>query len=437
MGWELTLGLVMGGFFLLMIIGIPVVFAFFTVNVLGMFFLMGGSAGLEQLVKSIYDSLTVFVLLPITLFILMGELMFRAGIAGQMIDTLDKWIGRVPGRLSLLTVFVGTLLSALSGASIAMTALLGSTLAPEMERRGYHRTMSLAPILGAAGMDIMIPPSGLGVILAVVAGVPVGDFLVAITVPGILMAAIFATWIILKCWFNPSLAPQYEVASVPLLQRIKLTLLYVVPLGSIFFLVIGLIFLGVATPTEAAALGVSGSLIMVFIYQGIQWKVIRGSLDSTLSISVMVLVILAGSQAFSQIMAFSGANRELVRWVLALPLQPIFIILGMQALVLILGCFIGGVPLIMITIPVFMPIVIALRYNPLLFSVVMLINIAIAQLTPPYGICLYVLKGVAPEGTTMADIIRAAVPIIILDVFTMALIMLFPPIALWGPNLLK
>jgi len=428
--------LIMGGFFALMLVGVPVVFAFFTVNIIGMYSLMGGSVALDQLIESIYGSVTVFVLLPITLFILMGEVMFRSGVAGRMIDTLDTWLGNVPGRLSLLAVGSGTLLASLSGASIGTTAMLGATLAPEMERRGYHKSMSIGPLLGSGGLAIMIPPSGLGVILAVLAKVSVGKLLIAIILPGLLMAILYIGYIVVRCRLNPSLAPSYTVPRVSMRRRLVLTVKYILPLSLIIFLVVGLIFLGIATPTEAAALGTAGSFILAACYRGLNFGVVRNSLESTLRISVMVLVILAAAQAFSQVLAFTGANRYLVGWAVSLQLQPLMMIIFMQIVILILGGFISGVPLMMITLPVFMPVVLKLGYDPIWFSVLFLINAEMAQTTPPHGILLYVMKGVASPDTTIGQIIRAAVPFLVCDAIAMALIMLIPGLALWLPKLM-
>lgn len=436
MEWYWSLALIMGSFFALMMIGVPVVFAFFIVNVVGMYSLMGGLVALDQLIESIYGSVTVFVLLPITLFVLMGEVMFRSGVAGRMIDALDTWLGNLPGRLSLLAVGSGTLLASLSGASIGTTAMLGSTLAPEMERRGYHKSMSLGPLLGSGGLAIMIPPSGLGVILAVLANVSVGKLLIAIVLPGLVMATLYVSYIVIRCWLNPELAPSYAVKAVPMRQRLVLSVKYILPLSLIIFLVVGLIFLGIATPTEAAALGTAGSFVLAACYRGLSFSIIRASLESTLRIAVMVLVILAAAQAFSQVLAFTGANRHLVGWAVSLPLSPLLLIVFMQIVILILGGFISGVPLMMITLPVFMPVVLKLGYDPIWFAVLFLINIEMAQTTPPHGILLYVMKGVSSAGTTIGQIIRAAVPFLICDAIAMGLIMGFPGLALWLPKLM-
>ena len=436
MEWYWSLTLIMGSFFVLLFLGVPVVFSFFAVNIVAMYLLMGGIAGVEQMINSTYGGLSLFVLLPITLFILMGEVMFRAGVATRMIDALDKWLGNLPGRLALLSVASGTLLASLSGASIGTTAMLGATLAPELESRGYKKPMSIGPLLGSGGLAIMIPPSGLGVILAVLAEVSVGKLLIAIILPGILMAVLYATYIIVRCRLQPSLAPIYAVDPVALSEKIRLTVKYILPLGLIVFLVVGFIFLGVATPTEAAALGTAGSFFLAACYRSLSWKVTREALESTLRISVMVLVILAAAQSFSQVLAFTGANRYLVEWAGGLPLTPLMLIVLLQVVILVLGGFISGVPLMMITLPVFLPIVTSLGYEPIWFLVLMLINIEMAQTTPPYGILLYVMKGVAPPDTTMGDIIRAAVPFLICDVVAMGLIMTFPAITLALPGLM-
>jgi len=436
MEWYWSLALVMGGFLVLLFLGCHIVFAFFAVNIAGMYFLMGGTAGLEQLVVSVYDSLTVFVLLPITLFVLMGEVMFRSGVAQNMVDAIDKWLGRMPGRLSLLAVASGTVMSALSGASIGTTAVLGATLGPEMEKRGYHRSMSIGPIIGSGGLAIMIPPSSLGVILAVLAQVSVGKFLIAIILPGLVMAALYFTYVVVRCGLNPSLTPAYDVVPTSLRLKIKLTILYILPLSFIIFLVVGLMFLGVATPTEAAALGTAGAFVLAACYGKMNWRIARDALEATLRISIMVLVILGAAQGFSQILAFTGANKNVIAWAAGLPLAPMLLIIAMQIVVLLLGGFISGVPLMMITLPVFMPIVLQLGYDPIWFCVLLLINIEMAQTTPPYGILLYVMKGVSAPGTTLGQIIRAAFPFLLCDAVAMAAVMIIPDLALWLPALM-
>lgn len=432
MEWYTAFLLLMGTFFCLILMGVPVVFSFFGVNMVFLGYFMG-EAGFELMIDSVYGSLSVFVLLPITLFILMGEVLFRTGVAMKMINTLDTWLGAVPGRLSLLAVGSGGLLAALSGASIGTTAMLTRTLAPAMRERGYSKNLAIGPLLGSGGLAIMIPPSALGVILAVIATVSVGKLLVAIVIPGILLALSYVVYVVGACIINPNAAPRYEERVVPIWERIVLTMKYVLPLSIVIFLVMGTIFLGVATPTEAAALGTVGAFFIAACYGRLTWKVTFEALISTLRISVMVLAILAASQAFTQLLAYTGATQKLVQWAAELPISPIWVIVLMHLVTLILGGPIGGIPLIMMTIPIFIPVVTALGYDPIWFCTAMLVNVELAQITPPFGILLYVVNGILPD-TSMGDITRAALPIIVCNLVVMALLIAFPALSLWLPS---
>ena len=436
MEWWLILIVIFASLMCLFLIGVPVAFSFLFINILGVYFLMGGEAGFSQLVRSIHRSVSTFALLPVPLFVLMGEVMFRSGIATKMMDTLDKWLGRIPGRLSLLAVGGGTIFSTLSGSAMAGCAMLGSVLVPEMEKRGYKKPMSIGPILGSGGLAIMIPPSALGVLLASLSQMSVGGMLVAIVIPGILMATLYAAYIIIRCHLQPGLAPTYEIESVSLAEKFVLTVKYILPLGSIVFLVIGLMFLGVATPTESAALGAIGCYILLFIYKGWDWKTIVDSVSHTLRITVMMFMIMTGAMAFSQIMAFSGASLGLVQLAAELNLHPMLILIFMQIILLFMGIFMEPLTIMMVTLPIYLPIVKNLGFHPLWFGTIMLINMEMATTTPPFGLVLFVMKGVAPPDTTMADIYRAGFPFLICDAVAMGLVMAFPGLALYLPSII-
>lgn len=437
MEWYWILGLIFCALMGLFLIGVPVAFAFLFINIVGVYLLWGGEAGLSQLVLSVYRSVSTFSLLPVPLFILMGEVMFRAGIAPRMMDTLDKWLGRIPGRLSMLAVGGGTLFSTLSGSAMAGCAMLGSVLVPEMEKRGYKKEMSLGPIIGSGGLAIMIPPSALGVLLASLSRISVGGMLMAIIIPGVIMAVLYGGYIVLRAWLQPELAPIYEIERVPLRQKLILTCRYVLPLGTIVFLVIGLMFIGVATPTESAALGALGCFVLVFIYRGWNWEVIRGSIAATLRITVMMFMIMTGAMAFSQILAFSGASSGLVSLAGGVDLPPIMILIFMQIILIFMGVFMEPLTIMMVTLPIYMPIIKTLGFDPLWFGTIMLINMEMATTTPPFGLVLFVMKGVAPPDTTMADIYRAGFPFLVCDAIAMGLIMAFPALALYLPGLMS
>lgn len=436
MEWWLVLLLIFGSLIALMLIGMPVAFCFLFVNVILGFVLWGGIPGLRQLILNIFQSITVFILLPVPLFILMGEVMYRSGIAVNLLDTLDKWLGRLPGRLGLLAVSGGALLSTLTGASMGSTAMLGSVLVPEMEKRGYKKPMSLGPILGSGGLAIMIPPSSLAVLLGAIGQISIGRILIAIIIPGLVMAGLYAVYIIGRCWLDPSIAPQYEVRPSPLLEKLAATVKYVFPVGIIVFLVIGVIILGIATPTEAAATGTLGTFLLTAAYGRLRWDMVTTAVRSAFSSTVMIFMIIVGATGFSQTLAFTGASQGMVDFTLSLPLSPIMVVIAMQVVLLFLGMFMGQVPIMLLTLPIFMPVIQALGFDPVWFGTVYLINMEMGLSSPPFGLSLFVMKSVAPPDTRMADVYRAGLPFLYCDAVAIALIIAFPGLALWLPGVM-
>lgn len=435
--WQLILIAIFGSLFFLMLTGLPIAFCFMLVNIVGVFLCFGGTIGLEQLIESIFTSITSFVLLPLALFTLMGEVMAYSGIGNHMIDTIDKWLGRLPGRLALLSVGTGTLVATLTGSSLGGIVMMGTVLVPEMERRGYKNAMSLGPILGSGGLAVMIPPSGMAVLLGAIGVISIGKLLIAIVVPGLLMAMFYAIYIIVRCWIQPSIAPSYAVTMVPLLEKVDAFMRYVLPAGFIIFLVVGLIFLGVATPTEAAAMGALGTYILTAAYGELNWEVVKKSAGGALEITVMILTIIVGATAYSQILAFTGASQRLVEFAVGLFLPPIVIIIAMQIVVLFLGMLMDQASIMMITLPIFMPIVQNLGFDPVWFGAIYLLNMEMATTSPPFGLGLFSMKAVAPPHITMGDIYRAALPFLGCDLIVMALMMAFPALTLWLPGLMR
>ena len=434
MWWQLLL-LVIIGLLLLMAIRVPVAFAFLTVNALGAIFIIGGGRGLEQLIQSIEGSLTTFALAPIPPFILMGEIMVQARIAPKLIDTLDKWFGRIPARLSLLAVGSGTLLSTLTGATIASTAMLGSTLVPEMERRGYKKPMSIGPILGSGGLAVLIPPSALGVLLASLAQISVGLFLLAIVVPGILAATLLALYVVVRGILSPQLAPKYELESVSLANKLRLTAKYILPLSVIVFLVIGLIILGVATPTESASMGALGSVLLAALYGNLNRQTLVRSLAGTMRITTMILFIIAGAAAFSQLLALTGAIQQLVALVSGLDASPLVILVTMLLIVFVMGTFMSSLPIMFLVLPAYIPIAETMGFDLLWFATLILVTIELGQITPPFGVGLFAMKGVAPRGTTITQIYKASLPIVALSIVLVALLIMVPSLVTWLPSL--
>jgi len=435
MEWWGVLGLFIIGLLMVLASGFPIAFGFLLINLVGTLIFMG-PMGLQQMTLQIFSSLSTFALTPIPLFILMGELMFHSGIANNTIDVIDKWLGRLPGRLSLLAAGAGVLFAALSGSTLANTAMLGTVLLPEMRRRGYKSSMAVGPIIGVGGLAMLIPPSSLAVVLASIGHISVGKILVGGVVPGLLLGALIAAYVVVRCWLDPSLAPLYEVARATLREKITGTIKYVLPLGFIIFMVLGLMLLGVATPTEAASSGALATIAVTAAFKRLTWKMVKASLMGTLDISIMVFMIIAASNSFSSLLAFTGATRGLLGVVENLDVSPLVVLIGMQLIVFVMGTFMETISIMMICMPIFMPIVKMLGFDPVWFGVLMLVNFETGFITPPFGMLLFVMKGVAPE-LSIKEICYAAAPFILIELVTMALIIAWPQIVLWLPNLVK
>lgn len=433
--WQIILVL-FGGMVGLLLTGLPIAFVFLIVNMVGAYFFLGGVPGLTGVVTGIFSSITTFTLLPVPFFILMGEIIFHTGLGLDAVNVLDKWLGKLRGRLSILAVIMGIIIGSLSGSTIATCALLGTVLLPEMLRKGYSKQMSLGPLMGVGTVDALIPPNALTVVLASLAGVDVGKLLIAGIVPGMFMSGLMILYVVFWCTFFPHHAPAYDVPKVSWGERLAATCKYLLPLGFIIFMVIGLIFLGVATPTEAAATGTLGAFLLAVAYRRMTWEVIRKSVLGSLKVSVMILMIVIVSSTYSEILAFTGAASSLVEFVTSLKVAPVVIILAMMVLILILGCFMETVAIMMITVPIFMPIISAFHYDLIWFSVLMLINLETGLLTPPFGVTLFVMKGVAPKDVTMGDIWRAAIPWVAIDYACLAAVLLFPQLALYLPTVM-
>lgn len=431
MEWPFILLLLFGSLLILMFIGLPVAFSFLLVTSGAVYLLMGGTNGLTQLTVSIFDSLTKFNLTAIPFFILMGEVLYHAGLVSKALDAFSKWVGAIPGRLSVVTFLIGGLFGALSGATVASTAVLAALMVPEMMRRNYHKEMILGPIMASGALDMIIPPSALTVLLGTIAEVSIGRLLINAIVPGYILLGIYVAFVMIRCWLNPSLAPKYEVSDVGLKEKIFVGLRDLLPLGIVIFVALGLMMLGVATPTEAAALASLIAFVLAAVYRSLNLKVIKMSIFSSLQVTVMILTIIAASAAFSQVLAFSGASRGMLHLVLGAAVDPFWVLIIMLAIVILLGCFIEQVSIMMITLPIFMPIVKALGLDPVWVCILILLCLSIGQLSPPFGLALFVMKATSPPEITMRDIYKAAWPYCLLDFIGVALIIAFPVLATW------
>ncbi len=434
MEWYAALALLLGSIVFLMALGMPVALAFLAANVLGAWVFMGGAQGVVLMLDNGFGALSKFALIPIPLFLLMGELFFHTGLGARMFNAIDRLLGRLPGRLSYVTVLGGTGFATLSGSSMGSTALLGSLMVPEMNRRGYKNKMSIGPILGTGGLAIIIPPSALAVLLATLAKIDVGALLIAGVIPGLVLAALYIGLIFLQTRADPGAAPAYEVAPIRLAAKVGLVLRDVVPMTGIMVVVVAMMLWGIATPSEAAAFGALGVIILGVIYRCLSWEVIRKSVEGALKVTLMAYLIVFGSATFSQLLAFSGASHGLIDWATGFDLVPVAMLLAMFGVLLILGMFMEQISIMLLTVPIFFPLAESLGFDPIWFALIMLLGLEISFTTPPFGLLLFVMKGVAPPGTTMRDIYLSALPFILCSLILVALLVVFPGLALWLPG---
>ncbi len=428
--WALTmmLGITVG----LLFLGLPVAFAFIVANLIGTFVFLRGEIGLiVSIAPEMVQAVSTFTLIPVALFILMGEILFQSGVAFRAISAIDRAISRMPGRLSVVSVVGGTIFSSLSGSTIANTAILGSVLLPDMLKRGYHPTMAMGPIMAVGGIAMLIPPSALAVLLASLAEQSIQQLLIAGIVPGAMMALLFFAYVVGRCWLNPSLAP-VDAPGQRLRgwERWRPFVVDVLPLFAIFVVVVGSIFGRIASPEEAAALG-------CLAYRQLTWRILMKALRETAKINTMILFIIAGSLTFAQILQISGATTGLLEQIQGWKLTPLTAMAIMMLILLFLGAFMDQVSMVLLTLPFFMPLALKVGIDPTWLMVLMLIAMEISLLTPPFGLLLYVMKGVAPPEITLGKIYAAALPFILLEIVVMAILILWPDVAIWLPTVLK
>jgi tripartite ATP-independent transporter DctM subunit len=304
-----------------------------------------------------------------------------------------------------------------------------------MMRRGYHAKISIGPIVAVGGLAMLIPPSALAVLLGSVARIPIGELLVASIIPALILAAFFFIYVIVRCSLDPRLAPSYDVAQLSWRERLMPFVKYVLPLLSIFVVVVGSIIGGIATPTESAALGAAASLVAAAAYRRLTWRSFKVSLTETLRLTVMTLFIICGSVTFSQIMAFTQASDGLSNLITGAGLSPLMVLLGMLGILFFLGCFMDQVSMMMITAPLFMPVAQALGFDIVWFGVLMLMILEVSLATPPFGLLLFVAKGAAPQ-VSMGEIIASVLPFIAMVLAVVGMIIAIPGLALVLPRLM-
>lgn len=439
MDWFYAFAALISSILVLMGLGMPVAFAFFATNIMGMLLVFGidrFDRGVTQMIANFSEAITTYSLAPLPMFLVMGSLFFRSGLGDRVIHALDLAIGNLKGRLSYVTLGSGAVFAALSGSSLANAGMMGAMMAPEMLKRNYKPHMAFGPILGAGSLAVIIPPSTLGVLLGSLAQIDVGALLIAGLLPGLLLVTMFVGLIWVQTVIDPDAAPQYEVPTASGWAKLTAVASNILPMGFLIFCVVGTIIMGIATPTESAGLGCMGVIALLLVYRKFRWTVIWQSLDDAMKVTGMTFLIITASTTFSQIFAFSGASTGFINTITGFNFGPYGVLTMMICVVLVLGMFMDQVSMMLITIPLFMPIAKTFGFDPVWFGLILLLAYEIGFTTPPFGMLLYVALGSAPKGTTLRMMAAAAAPYVGLTLVLIAIIVVFPPLALWLPNLM-
>ena len=436
MSWQAAAWLMLGGSTVLLFLGLPVAFSFLVINLVGALIFLGGEAGLIQLARNSVSSVASFSLTPIPLFILMGEVLFHTGLAVKVIDGVERLIRQVPGRLAVVAVVAGTVFSAISGSTIATTAMLGSLMLPVMLARGYHPTMATGPLMAIGAVDMLIPPSALTVLLGSLSGISISKLLIGGVMPGLVLSAAFVVYIVARVKLNPALAPSSAFTEYRGWEKLRPFVQYVIPLVSIFVVVVASMSAGWATPTESAAIGAFFTMLLALAYRSLTLSNLLAALRGTAAISGMILFIILGATTFSQILSFSGASNGLVELIAGTGLSPMAVIALMMLLLIFLGLFVDQVSMMLITLPIYMPLVQKYGVDPVWFGVLFLICMQLGLLLPPHGLLLMTMKGVAPPTVRMGHIFQAVLPYIVMSLLLLALVFFVPALAVWLPKVL-
>lgn len=436
MDWYWVLLIQFGALIGLFLAGVPIFIAFLVIVLCGTGLLMG-VAGYSIIPNSIYATLTSSALTSIPIFVLMGEILFRSGSMDILFDSVDRIVGQVRGRQYVLVTLLGAIFGALSGVAMAVAAMLGRSVMPGMVERGYDQRLSAGLILAGASLAPIIPPSLLAIIIGSLANVSIAKLLVAGILPGIMMCAILLTYVYVRIRLNPALAPQTEQSaeSTALATSRRKAALRLLPLLTVIFFVMGVIMLGIATPSESAATGVLGALITAGIYKKLSFAMVREALLSTVGISTMILIIMAVSKMFTEMLAYTGATSEFVRLIGDLDLSNLTLLIAMMLVPFVLCIFIDTIAVVLISIPVYQPLISHAGFDPVWFWLLFLINITLGAITPPFGYTLFAFKATVPN-MPLHHVFQAVIPFVLLFAAAIALLIAFPIIVTFIPSLI-
>lgn len=435
MSIELTTLLFFGTLLLFVVLGLPLAFVLGGVSVIFIYFTWGIEA-FYVVASQMWGTMESFTLVAIPLFVFMAMVLERTGVANDLYRMMYLWWGGIRGGLAIGTLGICAIFAAMCGISGAAVVTMGTIALPSMLARGYNKDIALGCINAGGGWGILIPPSILMIVYSMSTGVSVGKMFAAGVLPGVLLMVLTSIYVIVRCYFQPDLAPALPVeerAKMP--EKLRSLRSVILPI-LIVIMVLGSIIGGITTPTEAAAMGVFGALLSAIVYRKLTMALLQDASIRTFKLTGMIMWILFAAHAFSTAYQGMGAQVLIQNLMQSIPGGPWGILITMQLILLLLGMVLDPVGIMLITLPVFMPIILSLGFDPIWFGILFVINMEIGYMTPPFGFNLFYLKGVVPPGITMKDIYRSVIPFVIVEIVALGLIMVFPGIATYLPELL-
>ncbi len=434
MSIEILTLLFFGSLLFFLLLGLPLAFVLGGVSVIFLYFTWGFDS-FYMVASQIWGTMGSFTLVAIPLFVFMAMILERTGVARDLYKMMHLWFGGLRGGLAIGTLAICAVFAAMVGISGAAVVAMGTIALPSMLERGYDKRMALGVINTGGGWGILIPPSILMILYALITGVSVGKMFAAGILPGVLLMVLTTLYIVIRCALQPELAPalpKEERASWG--EKFRAVRAVLLPIG-VVVMVLGSIMGGITTPTEAAAMGVLGALISAAVYGELKWPVMQEAAIRTFKLTGMIMWILFAAHAFSAAYQSMGAQALIEGLMAMIPGGPWGIIISMMLITFLLGMVLDPVGIMMITLPVFIPIVQSLGFDPIWFGILFVINMEIGYMTPPFGFNLFYLKGVVPPSISMNDIYKSIIPFVLVEIVGLALIMIFPEIATYLPDL--
>ncbi len=435
MGIEWITVLMFGSMLVLLALGLPLAFV---TGLIGVTFCLGlyGPNGLQLIASRIYSFMNEYALVSVPMFIMMASLMERSGVAKDLFDAMRTWAGKLPGGLAIQTMVAATVMGAMTGIIGGEIVLLGMIALPQMLRLGYERKLAIGTICAGGSLGTMIPPSIVLIIYGLTVNVPIGDLFTANIVPGLLLASIYMVYIFIRCQLDPKLGPPAPESerNVPLARKLAQLKGLILPMV-VIAAVLGTIYAGVASVTEAAGMGVVGTMIASAVRRELTWRNLQESMLQTMRTCGMLLWLSFGATAMIGVYNLAGGPAFVRELFTGLDVPAVVVILLMMLILLVLGTIMDWVGICLLTMPIFVPIVRELGYSPVWFGVLFCLNMQVSYLSPPFGPAAFYLKGVAPPGITLNEIFAALWPFIILQLIVLVAVLFYPGIALWLPGL--